>query len=63
MAEVPYTIDKDETGAWCASARLGPRGFAFGEGDTEEEAIADLRKGIGLFLEDGALDIHVMTVA
>src|ERR1700691_5671303 len=48
----PYTVEQDEDGAWCASAlfRLGVG--AFGDGPTREAAIADLREGLELLLDE-----------
>ena len=45
------TVEQDETGAWCASADM-PRGGAVGDGDTREEAIADLREALALWLSE-----------
>ncbi len=51
---IPYVLEQDEDGAWCARASLQPGVTAFGEGDTQEEALADLRDGvIGLLEEVG----------
>lgn len=49
---VPITVEQDEDGAWCAHADLGPLGGANGEGDSREEAIADVRQAIALVFED-----------
>jgi predicted RNase H-like HicB family nuclease len=40
---VPYTVEQDEDGVWCASALIRPGVGAVGDGATPEEAIADLR--------------------
>lgn len=54
VAHVPYTVEQDETGWWCAHASL-PGGGANGEGRTAEEAVADLREALdGWFAEFGA---------
>lgn len=37
-----YLEQDDETGFWTASAQLRPGVAAFGEGETEAEAVADL---------------------
>jgi predicted RNase H-like HicB family nuclease len=51
---VPYTVEQDETGAWCASAQLRPGVGAVGDGPTEEAAVADLREAlVGLIEEVG----------
>ena len=41
---VPYTVEQDEDGVWCAHAQLRPGVGANGEGDTPEAAIEDLRE-------------------
>jgi len=52
---VPYTVEQDEDGVWCAPAQLRPGVGAHGEGDSRETAIADLREAlIGLMAEFGA---------
>lgn len=52
---VPYTLEQDEDGVWCAHAWLGSSGGANGNGATPEEAIADLREAVQLVIdEDGA---------
>jgi len=54
---VPYTVEQDEDGVWCAHAQLRPGVGAHGEGDSRETAIADLREAlIGLIAEFGAPD-------
>jgi predicted RNase H-like HicB family nuclease len=57
VAEVPYTIERDENGMWCASAQLGPKAFAYGDGESEEAALADLRAGIELYLLDSLREL------
>jgi hypothetical protein len=52
MVLVPFTVEQDETGAWCARSDLGPFGVAFGEGGTRQEAIEDLQAGVALVFED-----------
>jgi predicted RNase H-like HicB family nuclease len=52
VVHVPYVVEQDETGAWTASAQLRPGVAAFGEGATQEEAIADLRSGLELLIEE-----------
>jgi predicted RNase H-like HicB family nuclease len=50
---VPYVVAQDEDGdGWYASAHLRADVAAFGEGATREEAIADLRSGLELLLEE-----------
>lgn len=51
---VPYTLEQDEDGVWCAHAWLGSSGGANGDGATPEEAIADLREAVEMVIsEDG----------
>ena len=52
VVHVPYIVDQDEDGVWCASAQLRPGVAAFGEGQTQNEALADLRAGLELLLEE-----------
>jgi predicted RNase H-like HicB family nuclease len=49
---VPYAVEQDEDGVWCGSATLRPGVAAFGYGPTREAAIADLREGLELLLEE-----------
>ena len=52
---VPYTVEQDEDGVWCAHAQLRPGVGASGEGDSAEAAVTDLREAlIGLVAEFGA---------
>ena len=54
---VPYTVEQDEDGVWCAHAQLRPGVGAHGEGDTVEAAIDDLREALGgLIAEFGPPD-------
>ena len=54
---LPYTVEQDEDGVWCAHAQLRPGVGANGEGDSREAAIADLREAlIGLIAEFGPPD-------
>jgi predicted RNase H-like HicB family nuclease len=52
VVHVPYVVEQDEDGGWCASALLRPGVGAFGDGATPEEAIADLRSGLTLLIEE-----------
>jgi len=62
VAHVPYTVEQDETGWWSAHASL-PGGGANGEGQTPEEAVADLREALdGWFAEFGVPDELTITV-
>jgi predicted RNase H-like HicB family nuclease len=52
---VVYSVEQDEDGVWCAQAQLHPGVTAYGEGDSEQAAIDDLREGLlGLIEEFGA---------
>jgi predicted RNase H-like HicB family nuclease len=60
---VPYTVEQDEDGVWCAHAQLRPGVGANGEGDTPEAAIEDLTEAlIGLIAEFGAPDELTLTL-
>jgi predicted RNase H-like HicB family nuclease len=62
VVHVPYTVEQDETGWWSAHASL-PGGGANGEGQTAEEAVADLREALdGWFAEFGVPDELTITV-
>lgn len=51
---VPYTLEQDEDGIWCAHAWLGASGGANGYGANPAEATADLREAVQMVLdEDG----------
>lgn len=51
VVHVPYVVEHDEEGAWCASAPLRPGVAAFGDGATPEEAITDLRASLETLVE------------
>jgi hypothetical protein len=54
---VPYTLEQDEDGIWCAHAWLGSSGGANGNGPTAEDAITDLREAVQMVIdEDGVPD-------
>lgn len=55
IVQVPYVVEQDEDGAWCASALLGPGVGAFGEGATPAEAVTDLRAGLETLVEVAGL--------
>jgi predicted RNase H-like HicB family nuclease len=52
VVHVPYSVEQDEDGDWHASAYPRPGAAAFGEGSTQEAAIADLRVGLKLLIEE-----------
>jgi predicted RNase H-like HicB family nuclease len=60
---VPYTVEEDEDGVWCAHAQLRPGVGANGEGATAGSAIADLSEALtGLVAEFGVPDELTLTV-
>jgi predicted RNase H-like HicB family nuclease len=52
VIHVPYTLEQDEDGIWCASAQLRPGVGAVGDGATAAEAIADLREALTALIEE-----------
>lgn len=59
----PRGSEQDEDGVWCARAQLHPGVFAYGDGDTEQAAIDDLREGLlGLLEEFGPPKELTLTV-
>jgi predicted RNase H-like HicB family nuclease len=52
VVHVPYAIEQDEDGVWCASAQLRPGVGAVGDGATREAAIADLRQALEVLLAE-----------
>ncbi len=64
VVHVPYTLEQDEGGVWCASALIRPGAGAVGDGGTPEEALADLREGLtALIAEIGVPDEITLDVA
>ena len=60
---LPYTVEQDEDGVWCAHAQLRPGVGAHGEGDGREAAIADLRGALlELIAEFGVPDELTLTL-
>lgn len=51
VVHVPYVVEQDEDGVWCASALLRPGVVAFGDGTTPEEAVTDLRAALEALLD------------
>jgi predicted RNase H-like HicB family nuclease len=49
---IPYTVEQDEDGVWCAHAQLRPGVGANGEGDTREAAIEDLREALTVLIAE-----------
>ena len=52
VIHLPYTLEQDEDGVWCAAAQLKPGVGAVGDGATPAEAIADLREALTLVIEE-----------
>ncbi|HLK00115.1 MAG TPA: hypothetical protein VKU39_09440 [Streptosporangiaceae bacterium] len=60
---VPYTLEQDEDGVWCASAQLRPGVGAVGDGDSPEAALDDLREALrALLAEVGPPDELTLTL-
>jgi predicted RNase H-like HicB family nuclease len=60
---VPYTIEQDEDGVWCAHALLRHGVGANGEGHTPEAAVEDLREALtGLIESFGVPEQITVTV-
>jgi len=61
---VPYVVEVDEDGVWCAHAQLRPGVGAHGQGEDEAAAVADLREALtGLIDEFGVPKEMAITVA
>lgn len=57
---IPYTIEQDEDGVWCAQARLPSGASTRGEGDTPDAALADLRRAFDLLKEEFGSSVELM---
>jgi len=56
-------IEQDEDGVWCASAQLRTGVGAVGDGESPEQAIADLRDALTALIEEvGAPEELTLTV-
>lgn len=63
VVHVPYAVEQDEDGVWCAHAQLRPHLGANGQGDSREAAVADLREALaGLIAEFGVPDELTLTI-
>jgi uncharacterized protein YbjT (DUF2867 family) len=63
VVHVPYAVEQDEDGVWCATAQLRPGVGAVGDGSTQEAAIADLREALEVLLaEVGSPDELTLTL-
>jgi hypothetical protein len=50
---VPYTLEQDESGTWCARADLGAEyGVVLTDGETPEAALDSLAAGVQLVFRD-----------
>ncbi|MFW5416633.1 hypothetical protein J0910_08435 [Nocardiopsis sp. CNT-189] len=49
---VPYDLEQDEDGVWCAHAQLRPGVGAHGDGPDPESAVADLRVALTALIEE-----------
>ena len=64
IVHVPYTLERDEDGVWCASALVRPGAGAVGDGITREDAVADLREAlVALIAEIGVPEELTLEVA
>lgn len=52
VVHVPYEVEQDEDGVWCAHAQLRPGLGAHGEGATEDDGIEDLRASLGALIAE-----------
>jgi predicted RNase H-like HicB family nuclease len=52
IVHVPYVVEHDEDGVWCASAQLRPGAGAVGDGMSAEAAVADLRGALEALLAE-----------
>ena len=59
---VPYTLEQDEDGIWCAHAWLGSSGGANGNGATLDEAVADLRKAVQMVIDEDGVPEDIRTL-
>jgi predicted RNase H-like HicB family nuclease len=52
IVHVPYIVEQDEDGVWCASAQLRPGVGAVVDGPTADAAVADLREALEVLLAE-----------
>jgi predicted RNase H-like HicB family nuclease len=63
VVHIPYAVEQDEDGVWCASAQIRPGVGAVGDGPTPEAAVADLRAALeALLAEVGPPDELTLTL-
>jgi predicted RNase H-like HicB family nuclease len=58
VIHVPYVVEQDEDGVWCASAQLRPEVGAVGDGPTAEAAVDDLRDALEVLLAEAGRSPH-----
>ncbi|GAA1070538.1 hypothetical protein [Nocardiopsis composta] len=49
---IPYRLEQDEDGVWCAEAAVRRGVTAFGYGDAPGSAMADLHAGVRVLIEE-----------
>ena len=59
---LPYTLEQDEDGIWCAHGWLGSSGGANGNGATPEEAVADLREAVQMVIDEDGVPEDIRTL-
>lgn len=52
VVHVPYGVEQDEDGVWCASAQIRPGIGAVGDGPTLDAAVADLRNALEVLIAE-----------
>jgi len=63
IVHVPYVVEQDEDGVWCASAQLRPGVGAVGDGASAAPAVAGLRGALeALLAEVGPPDELTLTL-
>jgi hypothetical protein len=60
---VPFSLEQDEDGVWCAHAYLRPGVTVNGEGGSTEAAVDDLREALAsVIAEFGQQDVSTVAV-
>lgn len=49
---IPYLLEQDEDGMWCAHAQIRPGLGAHGDGETPDEALSELRLALAGLIEE-----------
>jgi hypothetical protein len=52
VVHVPYGVEQDEDGVWCAAALLRPGVGAVGDGGSSGEAVTDLRDALAALIQE-----------